>query len=715
MTSTLTIKPKIVETNEVGFTNESGERLGTLTGDTTTVYYNGNPISGASPLSAILAAGNTTGPYNILMDDGIGGKTELKNASVVEGDTIKTDTIQAGIGALSDVVRINANLLIQDGVVAGQGVLEFENCDGNIITQTGHSLTLNTETLKMDGITGGNYSNVLGYDTVSKEVRYQPIVSVDTIAGGTGATLSATTNVSYVSGTNNTLPNPTIDGFTKTIVCKNTNIITPIISEYIGTLLPDIRVVKYWAKRNVILFGGNFSGLTVGFFATLDLNSSPPVLRQLGAAGSPNAQVEDILIDEDPTGGSNDRVYIGGTFTTIAAGSFLRVARFNFTQPPDLTPGGFGINLAGSWLSMGQATGGGPTASNVARMVRYIPPLPAVQTRFIYITGGFTAVQQTAGALTVNRITRYDPDTGANGTFTALGTGTVGLSTNSGFDIIYKNFGNPPQDYIVVAGSFGQAGIAGQTANIAVYNITGNTWQSLTGTSPGQNISAILDYTNTKILVAGGTLTTWNPAPGNTVSGVVEIDVSTTPATRTAFAAITTATSLNFVARLFKSSDGTVFITGQFTRVGRNAYVASPTPEVPGDGQLYAANYIAYLDTSGATALWKPFTNSTETANGIIYAIDNWTSNRLLIGSNIPFLWNGVSNPTQSLAVIDRSKIVNISGSFSYLGKNYSTLQFSENNASITLVSSSGQWLFENSSGLPNNATTVGFGGVNII
>ena len=48
MSSSLTIKPRVVETNEIVFTNENGERVGTLTGDATKIYYNGNPIGGGS-------------------------------------------------------------------------------------------------------------------------------------------------------------------------------------------------------------------------------------------------------------------------------------------------------------------------------------------------------------------------------------------------------------------------------------------------------------------------------------------------------------------------------------------------------------------------------------------------------------------------------------------------------------------------------------------
>lgn len=104
-------------------------------------------ISGlTATLSQVLTNGNTSGPNDIVMLDGL-NKKSIRNANELEADTINTDTIKPGIGALSQVVRVDANLLLKDGVTAGEGVMGFELCNGTILTQGTNTLNVISDTL----------------------------------------------------------------------------------------------------------------------------------------------------------------------------------------------------------------------------------------------------------------------------------------------------------------------------------------------------------------------------------------------------------------------------------------------------------------------------------------------------------------------------------------------------------------------------------------
>lgn len=179
---------------------------------------------GTQTLAQTLTLGNITGANDILMTDGL-NKTSIKNAQLLEADTIKVDTIKAGIGALSDVVKVEANLNIKEGVTTGLGVLEFELCDGIIATQGTNTLTLDTNTLKIDGITAtSGVSNLLTYDTLSKEVKYQPTPTFPT------PSLSQVLTVGNTSGANDILMDAgqkikveTLENDTKMITIKSEN------------------------------------------------------------------------------------------------------------------------------------------------------------------------------------------------------------------------------------------------------------------------------------------------------------------------------------------------------------------------------------------------------------------------------------------------------------------------------------------------------------
>ncbi len=192
---------------------------------------------------------------------GISGtsKSNITNASILEADTIKTDTIKPGIGALSDVVVVEANLNIKEGVNPGIGVIEFELCDGIIATQGTNTLTLDTNTLKIDGIPATTgVANVLTYDSSTKEVKYQP--------AGTAPVLS----VSGTSGEVNVSPT------TGNCVVGLPNIGTAGTFAYPASITTDAK--------------GRVSAITAGSAPTV------PTLAQVLIAGN-NSGAKDIIMD----------------------------------------------------------------------------------------------------------------------------------------------------------------------------------------------------------------------------------------------------------------------------------------------------------------------------------------------------------------------------------------------------------------------------------
>lgn len=442
-------------------------------------------------------------------------------------------------------------------------------------------------------------------------------------------------------------------------------------------------------------------------------------MKLLNTLGSPNNTVEDILIDESLTpGGSDDRLYICGAFTQIGAtaNSFLRIAKYTFSNVPDLSDSA--INLAGTWSPLGQgppsAAGGFPDTFPL-RMLRYVSGV----TRFIYITGNFSTTTPITSPLS-KRVTRYNPDSGTYGIFNALGTTITFDTLGTGNDLLIKQIGGV--DWLFVCGnlSTGITGVA-NTAHIARFNIATSTWYSVTGTSPLSGITAMLDYSPTQILVAGISLDTWNPAPDNIMAGVAMIDVSgsstTVNCTRLPFAGITVSSASNAIQRLFKASyDGSIYIMGGLTRVGRNINFS---PAIPGDNQVYEAHYLARLDTSVSPPIWKPITNTSPVVGTtFISCMIDWFDNKLLVSSTNPYLWNGQGQGTQSLAVLDPTKIIYINGTFYWNGKTYTQLELSQLDASVSLISTATPapgWIVEATSGLSNTASSVGFGGINIM
>jgi hypothetical protein len=365
-------------------------------------------------------------------------------------------------------------------------------------------------------------------------------------------------------------------------------------------------------------------------------------------------------------------------------------------------------------LGQGLLPAGGFDAAPL-RMVRYV----SGTTRFIYITGNFTTTTPVTSPLS-KRITRYNPDSGTYGTFNALGSTVTFDSLGTGNDLLIKQIGGI--DWLFVCGNL-PTGITGtpNTANIARFDISTSTWYSVTGTSPGSAITAMLDYSPTQILVAGGTLDVWNPAPNNIMAGVAMIDVTgSSPSvlcTRLPFAGITITSASNAVQRLFRSSDNTVYIMGALTRVGRSISVTPPA--IPGDNQVYEAHYIARLDTSVSPPIWKPFTNSTPVVGtSYISCMIDWFGGKILVSSTSPYLWNGQSQGSQSLTLIDPTKIIYINSTFYWNGKTYTQIELSQLDASVSLISTTTPapgWIVEGTSGMSNTANSVGFGGVNII
>ena len=636
-------------------------------------------ISGNFGLNSILSISNTTGNKNIVMGSGP-LKTELQNASIVEADTIKTDTIKAGIGALSDVVRVDANLLIQDGVATGQGVIEFENCDGNIIAQLGHSLTLDTETLKINGITGGSSSNVLSYDTVSKEVKYQPSNLLTSETVGTTGALSGDVAISYVSGTSHTLPNPTTPGIKKTIVNSATNPFKALFTNYrlvqAGVNVPSIGAIRYVESQNRVYFGGTFTSVVDLTNATV-ANSSGMVyydlttntLTGIGASftGGSGAIFRDIQVDT-----VLNRVYVCGTFTAITGvANTSRIAYYDLTL--------------GTWNAMG-ALGATTASTGVWKML--------IDDVYVYAVGS-----QTAPANFV-RASVFDTRSSTWYNFGSItGAGSVV------YDIL--KIGNA----IYISGNHTAVSGVANTERFSKYTPVfptpesgsppSGTWASPTGVAPTGSIWCMAYDSTAQKLYCGsdGTLVSWGSVP---LQSTAQLDFSVNPPVVSTFGAI----GSNIMLRILVDSKGVVWGGGTFSSVGRPIFTTASFDGF--DNYLPCVGW-AYYDTNSNPPRWLPYGNGVLTT-AQIFSMEV-VGNSITTASNYT-AYNGLGGQ-QGLIQVDTDNFVRIYGSFEYNNRLCSVIQMPLEGNSVSLVSNaSNVWVVETTSGRPSDMTSVGNGGI---
>jgi hypothetical protein len=171
-----------------------------------------------------LAFGNTSGGSDIVMTNSGLTKSSIENAGIVEADTVKVDTIEPGIASLSDVVRVDANLNILEGATAGQGVIEFELCDGNIVaTGTGKSLSLSASN-NVEITAPAGQVNISSTDVANNTLTITPAgdsygFEIGDIVGTSSLTNDAGTN----NGTFSILTENTVSTATAEATASSTN------------------------------------------------------------------------------------------------------------------------------------------------------------------------------------------------------------------------------------------------------------------------------------------------------------------------------------------------------------------------------------------------------------------------------------------------------------------------------------------------------------
>jgi hypothetical protein len=285
------------------------------------------------------------------------------------------------------------------------------------------------------------------------------VLTTETV--GTTGGLSVNTDISYVTGSVHSLPNSTIDGFTKLIVNNNNNVFNSLD---VG-MNSNVISITIDSSNNIYTTGGfNTAGSTRAFsIAKWVPSGDTGTWFPLGAGL--NSSGNSVAIDSD------NNVYVGGSFTTAGGPAANRIAKW--------VPSG----NTGSWFPLGGGlSGGGGTIA--------VSDIAIDSFKNVYATGNFT----TADVTTVNNIAKWVPS-GNTGTWFALGTGL----NSSGSSITVDSDNN-----VYVGGNFTSAGGVSGTVFTAKWVPSGNTgtWFQLNGGMDGGVSSIAVD--SNKNVYAGG-------------------------------------------------------------------------------------------------------------------------------------------------------------------------------------------------------------------
>ncbi|HXP52905.1 MAG TPA: T9SS type A sorting domain-containing protein, partial [Bacteroidia bacterium] len=197
-------------------------------------------------------------------------------------------------------------------------------------------------------------------------------------------------------------------------------------------------------------------------------------------------------------------VYVGGYFLQVNSGT---AADCIASWTPDLTTYPY---TNGTWSTLGvTAMGNGNSVSNNNPHEVYAM---AYYNGILYVGGNFSSITSGAGTITCNNLAKYNVSTN---TWSAVGSGISNDGSRIGYADNYAadtyGGGYPVQALAVdgngnlyIGGNFNTAnGVSGYN-NIAVYNISGNTWSKLgsgvSGSNANYNVSfnipGICDFGN---------------------------------------------------------------------------------------------------------------------------------------------------------------------------------------------------------------------------
>jgi uncharacterized delta-60 repeat protein len=385
-----------------------------------------------------------------------------------------------------------------------------------------------------------------------------------------------------------------------------------------------VNAIEFQSDGKIVIGGAfsSFNGTTVGRIVRLNSDGTLDTAFTTSTGTGAELTINSMAIQSD------DKILIGGTFTTFNGATATRIARLN----------------SNGTLDTAFTTNTGTGASNTVNSI-------AIQSDGkIVIGGGFT----TFNGATATRIARLNSD----GTLDTAFMSNIGTGANSTINAMAIQ----SDDKIVIGGSF--LTFNGATVNrIARLNSNGTldtAFTTNTGTGASNTVNSIAIQSDGKIVI-GGTFTTFN---GTTVGRIVRLNSNGTLDT-----AFTTNTGTgvsgagNSVTAVAIQSDGKIVIGGAFTSF--NGATVGCIARLNSDGTLdtaFATNTGAgAVNTINSIAI-QP--DGKIVIGGVFTTFNGATVNRIArlnSDGTIPrFLFNTTVN---SIAIQSDGKIV-IGGNF---------------------------------------------------
>ena len=247
----------------------------------------------------------------------------------------------------------------------------------------------------------------------------------------------------------------------------------------LGTITGGFHLVNAIAvdSNNVVYIGGAFTtigGVNVNYIVRWSTTNGWHGFGSAISYGSSNNDVRAIAID------SNNNVYVGGTFTTVAGIS-------NRNNIIKWTPS---TGTGGSWSALGTQPTGGTDGS--------VNAIAIDSANNVYIGGDFSTITANGNTIFASRIAKWTPITDTTGSWSALGTGT----TDKVFAITIDSANN-----VYVGGGFTTAGSI-FVSKIAKWTPITNQWSAL-GSGTNYDVYEIaIDSQNNNNVYVGGDFTT---------------------------------------------------------------------------------------------------------------------------------------------------------------------------------------------------------------
>lgn len=415
----------------------------------------------------------------------VGAPVTIENVTINGSSIGSTSQISNGGSILrADLASVSYSLLGDRQVVFSPGNANFASAtSGYNVTVNGQFNIYNTVTTAQKGLQG--YVPI-GINSVQYSMPIFADASFSIVPTPTSDTVTNTsvinqnTDITYLSGTTNTLPTGITLGQKKLLVNLNTNVLT--FSDLSGNALATsgIYAISTVPGTPITYIGGDFT--TLGNYI-LQWNSSTKTYSTLGA-GLPatcNAihavTATKVYAGVNNTSPSNGGIleWNGTSWSIVGGGVYLpggnsTVYAVHYDATANkLYVGGENLQLAGTgpivsisniavydfgsstWSNM---NGGVTTTGGAVRAFLQIGT-------DLYVGGRFT----TAGAVTVNNIARWDTTTG---TWHALGAGVSGggatcyaLATDGTYLYAGGDFADPGGDpainfgrYLLASGSW---------------------------------------------------------------------------------------------------------------------------------------------------------------------------------------------------------------------------------------------------------------------